>query len=344
MEFLERHNLSLGKIAKGFGVVVLGLIVLYVAFGVVGSILPSSSSSRQYAATGFGNDSLSLGGGSFFESAGIMDKSLSNFSLSSRNVIGNNADFSPGSDNEDFEVTEYRATIETIKLERACDTIMSLKEKKYVIFESSNKGNNNCNFKFKVEKDSAEEILAVIESLNPRELNERIETIKKQIDDFTNTEEILKRKLKTIEDTLSSAVSSYNEISRVATQARDANSLASIIESKIKIIERLSQEKINISVQLENIGRMKAEKIDKLEYTYFNINIYENKYVDLNALKDSWKRSIKSFVVDMNGIFQDLSIGLVTLVAYTFQYLLYLLMIVLTGKYVWKLFKRIWRS
>ncbi len=349
MQFLEKYNLTPIKIVKSLGLILLVIIVLSFAFGFINRTLHSvSNPSRQYS-SGFGSGMTE----GFSNVSGMaMNKGMTNSILSSkgimpssiRNMASSNNDYTPGVDAEDFEITEYRAMIKTRNLEQSCNSIASLKSKDYVIFESSNSGDNNCNFRFKVEKDKTEEVLAVIESLNPREINESIETIKKQIDDFTSEEEILKRKLRTMDNTLSSAIIAYNEISKLATQTRDAGSLANIIESKIKIIERLSQEKINTSAKLERISRLKAERLDRLEYTYFNINIYENKYIDIDRLKDSWNNSIKSFVFNMNKVLQDLSIGLITLAAYTFQYLLYLLIMLVVGKYVWKLFKKIWNN
>ncbi|MDA3840320.1 MAG: hypothetical protein PF572_04485 [Patescibacteria group bacterium] len=335
MNLFEKLDLNPGKIAKIFGVAFLGLVLVIFSFGLINSVLRSVSGDRQYVSqtTGLGGSSIST--------KNIME-SASDSILSTRNIVNYDNEFTPGMDVEEFEVTEYRATIETRSLDESCGTILSLKEKEYVIFETSNNSDNNCNFRFKVKKDNVEEVLAIVNSLDPRDLNESVQSIKKQIEDFTSEEDVLKRKLETIDDTLSSAIVSYDEISKLATQTRDATSLASIIDSKIKIIERLSQEKINTSAQLEKLSRMKAEQLDRLEYTYFNVSIYENKYVDVDQLKDSWKNSIKSFVREMNGVAQDLSIGLITLIAFTFQYLLYLLIIVLVAKFVWLAFKRLW--
>lgn len=332
MDFLEKYNLSPAKLAKILGVFVLGLIALMVAFALINSVL----SSLTRGSNGF--PAKSINQEAYFD-GNIKSQGMD---LSARNIIAEDS-YTPGQSAEAFEITEYRASIETRKLDNSCKMIFDLKEKDYVIFENSSESDNSCSYKFKVKKDKVSEVLAIIESLKPRDLNENTQTIKKQIDDFTSEEEILKRKLQTIDDTLSSAIESYDEISKLATQTRDAGSLANIIDSKIKIIERLSSEKINTSAQLERISRLKAEQIDRLEYTYFNVNIFENKYIDLKQLSDSWKISIKNFVGDMNGILQDVSIGLVALIAYTFQYLLYLLIIVITAKFVWKLFKSIWR-
>lgn len=336
MNYLEKYNLNLAKIAKIFGLVLLGIVIVLLFFSLVNSLIRSFTANNQYYQS---TDEYSVS-----PMRSVQMKNAEQATLSSRNLISYDEDFTPGSDLENFEVTEYVASIDTRKLDDSCERISALKERDYVIFENSDKGDNSCYYKFKVKKDNVPEILEVIDSLNPRELNENIQTIKSQIEDFTSEEDVLKRKLQTIDDTLSSAIISYDEISKLATQTRDASSLASIIDSKIKIIERLSQEKIDTSALLERISRLKSEQLDRLEYTYFNVYIYENKYVDLDQLRDSWKRSIKSFVVDINGILQDLSVGLLLLIAYTFQYLLYFLIIVITAKYVWKFFKRVWQK
>ena len=218
----------------------------------------------------------------------------------------------------------------------------ALKAKSYVIFENSNQYDTGCRFYFKVEKKYQEEILGVIKALDPKTLTENTRTIKRMIDDYTQEEDILKKKKQTIEDTLNNAINSYDEISRVATQARDAESLAKIIDSKIRIIERLSQERINISVQLDRLSRAKAEQLDRLSYTYFNVSIYENKYVNVDDLKDSWKMAVKKFVRDVNKIFQDVSINLLAVILMIFQYALYILILIVTAKYGWKIAKNIW--
>jgi len=338
MSFLERYNLSGLKILKGLTVLVLGIFVLYFTFSLLSNMSYSSSATRSsggyYGGVPDGFQSTSLGG-NFMESVAVP-------SFSRKNIASYRKDYNPGMDAENFELTEYRATIETRKLSEACQSIVFLKSKNYVIFETSNNSNNNCNFHFKVKKDNTDEILELIKSLKPKDLNENIESIKKQINNFTSEEDILKRKLQTMEDTLSNAIASYDEISRLATRTRDAQSLANIIDSKIKTIERLTIEKINTSTQLERISKLKAEQVDKLEYTYFNVNIYENKYFDTVQLKNTWKYSIKRFVNDMNGVLQDMTIGLVALIAFTFKYLTYLLIVVLVAKFVWGLLKKIW--
>jgi hypothetical protein len=106
----------------------------------------------------------------------------------------------------------------------------------------------------------------------------------------------------------------------------------------------LTQERININAQLERLGRAKAEQLDRLDYTYFSVNVLENKFVDWQNLKDSWKMAIKSFVSDINKVMQDITINLIAFLFFAIQYVIYLFVVLIIVKYGWKLAKYIWKK
>ena len=251
-------------------------------------------------------------------------------------TVGNNA--------EDFEVSDYSATFEAGNLSETCGKIAGLKSKKEVIFENSYESDNDCYYRFKVEKARAAEILAVLKDLDPRDLSENIATIKKQLDDFTNETEILEKKLASVEATLTSALASYDEITRLATQTKDAESLARIINSKIQVIERLAQERMNINQQLDYLARAKAEQLDKVDYTYFSVNVYQSRYFDWEVLSDSWKGAVKQFVWALNTAIQNATLGVLGFLFVAVPYFIYLLLLVLAAKYGWRLAKYIWNK
>jgi len=248
-----------------------------------------------------------------------------------------------GGDAEEFEVTEYSISIEARNKEAACTEIADLKAREYVVFESANEHDRGCNYTFKVEHEKAEEILTILRGYNPKDLSENTYTIKRQLDDFASEEEILERKLASIDETLEGALSAYEEIAVLATRTQNAEALAKIIDSKVGIIERLTQERISITAQLERLARAKAQQLDRLEYTYFHVNVYENKFVDAENLKDSWKATIKGAVRDINRAIQDVTVNLVALLFVLLQYILYLLILLVVAKYLWKAAVYIWK-
>ncbi len=351
-------------------------VIKWVAIGVVALIFASfvfSFVRDSLESTRFGRAGLGMGGGESgiaFSvpgmAGGMMQKmydydevassygydGMEMMGLSARNVaiepsiapIPPIGSYSTGNTAEEYEVTEYSASIETQNKEETCNTIASLKSYSYVIFESANEYERGCDYRFKVEHARVQEILMFIEGLDPKDLNENTYTIKSLVDNYTSETEVLENKRRAIDDTLEEALAAYDDITKLATQSGDAASLAKIIDSKVQLIERLTQERININTQLDRLARAKAEQLDRLAYTYFNVSAYENRYFDGEQLADSWKEVVRQFFRNVNKIAQDLTVNLILLVFLIIQWLIYLFILLFVAKFVWKWVKHMWKG
>ncbi|PIR49086.1 hypothetical protein COU80_01590 [Candidatus Peregrinibacteria bacterium CG10_big_fil_rev_8_21_14_0_10_55_24] len=250
---------------------------------------------------------------------------------------------SVGPDAEEYEVTEYNGTIKTRDLEDTCGEIEALKTRGEVIFENANRYERGCYYAFKVEKAFTEELLAIIEGLNPDTLSANTYTIKRLVEDYTSELEILEQKMAAIDETFESAKEAYAEIEALARNTRDAESLATVIDSKVQMIERLTQQRISVSEQLDRMQRAMADQIDRLDYTRFSISVEEDKFVDGKDIRDSWKAAVKGFVRDLNTVVQDVSINLITTVLVILQYVLYFFILLIVAKYAWRGARAVWR-
>lgn len=247
-----------------------------------------------------------------------------------------------GNSAEEYEVTEYSASIETDDKFATCVQLASLKSHPYVIFESANEHDRGCDFRFKVEHSRVPEVLTFVKNLDPEDLNENTYTIKSAIDDFTSETDVLEKKRRSIDETLEAALASYDEITTLATANQDAESLARIIDSKIQLIERLTQQGIEINTQLDRLARAKAEQLDRLAYTYFNVSAYENKYFDAEALENSWKEALRATVGDINNALQVMTLGLIAFAFIALQWIVLFMIAVVVGKRLWRWAYRIW--
>ncbi|MFA6106216.1 MAG: hypothetical protein WC745_00930 [Patescibacteria group bacterium] len=347
MRFLEKYNLKSLDVLKISGVALVIIIVVVFSLRMIGSSFNSVFNKGGASGFSLGVSDADYSGGYYEEEAMDYEGIKGGVGLSLRNaapVPGMAPQAATGDTAEEFEVTDYNATIETRNLNGTCETVAGLKAREYVIFENASQYERGCNYQFKVRRENVNEILEIIKGLKPKELNENVYTIKRLVDDYTGEIEILENKLKSIDETLEKAVAAYDDIAGVAANARDAESLAKIIDSKINIIERLTEERININSQLERTGRAKAEQLDRLEYTFFYVNVYENKFVDGKNIKDSWKAAIKEFVRDINKVAQDITINLVKLLFLAIQYLIYIFIILVIAKYGWKAGKYFWNK
>lgn len=339
------------NIAKVAGLIVLALLVLAFVLQIFApslpvTLAPSMPSRDDYASGGAGYGATMGYDGDYAKYEESM--TYPGASLSTRNVASSplppTYPQSSGNDAEKYEVTQYNASIETRRLEETCNEFAELKAKEYVVFENANAYDRGCSYTFKVERAHVEEVLGWLRAMNPKHLNENTYTIQSQVEDFTSEEEILKKKLAEIDRTLASATAAYDEVTRLATQTRDASSLASIISSRLDIIQRLTQERLNINEQLDRLARAKEQSLDGLEYTRFYVDVTENKFIDGKQLGESWKQAVRDLVRVVNEAIQGVTINLIALFFLLLQWALYALILLVIAKYGWQIAKRIWHS
>ena len=252
--------------------------------------------------------------------------------------------YSTGTTAEDFEVKTYDGHIRTKNLDEVCNTIQSLKEKSYVIFETADQDNYNCYYQFKVEKAQTESVLSFIEGLDPENLNANVTSIKKGLEGVETELDILTKKLESIEQTLTNAQTAYDEISQLATDQQNADVLAKIIDSKLNLIERLSSEKLNIKSQIDYYNKNKADQLDRLEFTFFNISVNKDVIFNWESLKENWKGEMKFMVENISFVLQAMTLKFVTYLLYFVIGVIYLFISVFLLKFVWYGVRRIWRS
>lgn len=334
---LSKIKWTPANIFKATGLVLLALLVVSFLFQIVGSGFNTARDKSLGVDTQGSTPPYAPGADYYGEEDGVR-LSLNNIGIPPRpgGTVGDDA--------EEFETTEYNVSIETRDKDDVCAQITGLKKFEHVVFERVNEHDQGCNYTFKVDIDRVDEVLAFLEEFDPKDLSETTYTIKRQIEDFTSETEILERKLESINETLENAIEAYDEITTLATRTQNAEALAKIINSKINIIERLTQERINVTAQLERLERGKQEQLDRLEYTYFYVNVYENKFVDGENIKESWKAAIKQAVRNINETLQGVTVNLLSLLFLLLQYILYFFILLFVVKYLVKATKHIWKK
>ena len=342
MEYLKKLILRFkpSVTRKGIILVVVGVFVLVLGVQLIGTQLMQNPR-RSGVLPGPGAPSLSA-------PLGISDDRGAAFEFSEifspKSPPPEDPIFSPGADAEDFEVTTYSLKYETRELSRVCSAIADLKAFEHVIFESSNERDRSCSYTFKVTNERADEVVRALTALDPKELNENTRTIKRAIEVTISEQKILEQKLAVIDETLSSAIASYDKIAALATSTSDVENLTKIINLKITLIERLTQSRLSVRAQLDRIVKAAADQNDRLKFTFFKVQVIENVFVDGEQLKDTWKAATRAFVRNANDVVLNVSINLIVFMLVVLQYLLYLFLLLIIAKYAWVGAKYIWRK
>lgn len=333
------HNFdwSLKSIIKALGALLLAivgisLVTLLVSFSIRTVISPFTSN-------------YSYGGGAYPEAA-MMSKSgyASDMAISTSNIMPP----VPGPDGsvqvnaEAYEIKDYYVNYKKSDKTKVCATVASLKPRADVIFENSNESKYSCSYGFKVIKENAEDILQLLKDLGPEDVNSNVYTIQKYVEGLTDQLTVLKNRLDQTETALADAQTAYNELTVLATRQRDVESLTKLIDLKLNTIERLSNERLNINQQYEQIQKQKADQLERLQYVNFNVSVQESRYVDWDQIKDSWKLEIQNFVQDFNSLVQWISVKLVSYILSAAVALIYIGIAFVILKLVWLVGRKVW--
>jgi hypothetical protein len=248
----------------------------------------------------------------------------------------------------EYETRNYSAHIRTHAYDEACAAVESWKPLPYIIFEHANRGDIYCSYRFKAERDSVSTVLAELTKLEPRDITEQTEIVKKQLLEYTSTLDVLQKREALLAKTLDDVSSAYDELVALSKDAQDVETLAKVIDGKLAYIERLSQQRLQVASEIDAIARQKAELSDRVEYVYFDVSIEKLEYVNGDELKDSWTYAVRTFVSDLNQTLQDITFGMLALVLWLVQFLLQgallFVVVLVVAKYGWRATRHFWQK
>ncbi len=352
MKSLKNIKWNKKTIAKLIGWIVLGILLISaiisaIVFSVrsVGSLLDRSSKEYDSLDYGYATSSApSSYDGDFYYGEDEADYDKFYEYEEGGLPIEPGVSITPGIDAENYEIITYWADIRTRTFDGACQAISSLKIREEVIFENSNEGDYSCYYTFKVKKEMASEILTLIESLNPRDLSTSIRTIKKQIEGVDTELDILQKKLTAVEETLQSAQTDFDSISNLATSQNDVETLGVIVDKKLQLIERLTNERLNLISRIDQYNKQRDEWMDQINYSIFEVSITKDVVFDWQNIKENWKMEARNMINNISGAFQVITLNLVNYFFYIAVGTLYLFLSLFLVKWVWKGIKRVWKG
>jgi hypothetical protein len=247
-------------------------------------------------------------------------------------------------DAEDYETREYSASYEKRNIDKICTEFEALKPLQYVVFINANRSESYCGYNFKVEVEKEQEIISMIESLNPKDFNANTYTIERNITNSNNEIEILEKKLEMLDSLLENAQTKYAALRNTG----DANALVQAVNNEINLIERITNQKLNVQAQIDRLTNNKGSQEERIDYSQFNISISERKLIDLSSISADWRYAFERFVASISTALQDLTIGLIEFLFKLIKFVLYIgigvITLTITAKILWRFVRRIWSN
>lgn len=248
---------------------------------------------------------------------------------------------------EDYEHRNYSAQYETRGFEKTCGAVEDLKPLEYVVFDSSNKNEDRCNYTFRVEVAHEAEVAAILKALHPRDFSTNAYTVERSIENSESEIAMLERRLASTSHTLTQAESAFNDLISQATREGDTATLSEVINNKVSTLDRLNRQLLSTQDQLDRFNKNLGQQTDQVEYANFNVSVSRMQFVDGQSLGDMWKSRVQELVVQVNSTLLALTVGLLALALGALQFVIFGAIVIIAGalfmRVMWIMVKHIWK-
>jgi hypothetical protein len=189
---------------------------------------------------------------------------------------------------EQYETTTYNITGRTRDFDQLCTTLAELKPNPNIHFKSLNASTNYCHAKLYVAEN---EVTAVLETLvkfkgiEYQRITESVTRHKQQVESQTN---VLQQQLASVNRSLTLAETEFDALATIARESNDANALSQAIRYKIDNIDSLTQRKINLTSQLNNLYQQAADLEERLKVVEFSVSVNRANPISVGKYERLW--------------------------------------------------------
>lgn len=249
---------------------------------------------------------------------------------------------------EEFEQTSYYAFFDTRLFNETCTAIASLKPLNYVLFDYASENDSYCSYEFRVEEAYAPTVADAIRALYPDDFSANTATVAQTIKSQESERAYLERRLESLESTRAEAEDAYESLLEKAVTKGSVAELANVVNSRLHIIERLTQDIQTVEEQLERLDATQTDTLEETLYEHFSVQVQKRVLIDWETMKNDWHDSLSMSVINLNKVFVLLTLGLLEFVTHALVSILFIAIIVLgmvaATKYMRIAIQYIWKD
>lgn len=242
-----------------------------------------------------------------------------------------------------YETTNYNVSAKTKQFDEMCGAISNLKTNPDIHFKYLNSSTNQCQSQFFVEDGLADSVLETLKAFPGVEVIRNTESVTRHRQQLESRTAIVQDQLASVERSLTMAENQFDEIAAFARVNNDAEALSEAIRFKLQNIDSLTQRKINLNAQLDNLYQQAADLEERLGVIQFDVRISRTNPVYPNRTADKWSQAFE----ELKEQFTNTLIGLTTVfgifLLWAIRLSVYLLVVILLARGLWKFAQLVWR-
>jgi hypothetical protein len=253
---------------------------------------------------------------------------------------------SPGgfvSELERYETTDYSVNARTNQFDALCDTLTALKADDRFDFRSLNSSLNNCNAVFFTEERYAGELVPQLQQFDGVTITRSTNSVTRHRQQLQGRADILEQQLASVNRSLATAETQFDEIAAFARDNNDASAFSEAIQEKLRLIDTLTSRKISLTSQLDSLYQQSAELEERLGVVQFTVSVQRSFPLTPSENTRKWEQAWD----DLKDTYTDTLIGLTTVfgifLLWTGRIALYLLVVLVVIRLLWKFVRFIWK-
>lgn len=245
---------------------------------------------------------------------------------------------------ESYETSTYSVSARTKELDALCDTLVTLKSDAHIHFKTFTSSLNNCYATFYVTEEKVEGVLGALTAFQEVEITRNTESVTRHKQQLESQTQVLEQQLASISRTLTATELQFDEIATFARSENDAATLSKTIREKLSLVEQLTQQKISLTAQLNNLYQQATDLNERIDVVQFTVSIMRANPINLNKHERQWDSAWE----DLKDEFTRTLIGLTTFfgifLLWIVRYSLYLLVLIVVIRGLWKFAKVVWKK
>lgn len=245
---------------------------------------------------------------------------------------------------ENYEITNYSVNARTKQFDELCTAVANLKASSDIHFKTIYESTNNCRANFFVPEEKVQSILNTLTAFSGVEINRNTQSVTQLKEQLASQSDILKQQLNSVSSSLATAEVQLNEIAEFAKETNDAKTLSLTIREKLSLIDTLTQRKIQLTNQLDQILKQSAELNERIGVVEFSVNVNRSNPIIVNEKSSQWEAAWDRLDDEFTDTQIGITIFLGVFLLWLIRTLVYLVILIIVLRGVWEFVKKVWKA
>ena len=245
---------------------------------------------------------------------------------------------------ESYETTNYSVSGRLKAFDQFCDELSTLKTDVNIHFKSLNESTNNCNATFYVAETETDRVIGVLASYKGVEFTRSTESVTRHRQQIQNQTSIISQQLNSVSRSLTAAETQFDELAEFARQSKDASALSEAIRYKLQNVDTLTSRKISLTSQLNNLYQQAVDLEERIGVVQFSVNVTRANPIYVGKYERQWDTAWENLKDSANQALINLTAFFATFLLWLVQAFIYLLVIIIVIRGLWKFIKLLWRK